>query len=90
VISLGRHTLGVIRQNYGLAIGVNSLGIVAGAAGTLNPFAAAVLHNLSSLVVLLNSARLVRYRESAPPLLPRAGAAEETSRRRASRRVPRA
>ncbi|MBX5490924.1 MAG: cation-translocating P-type ATPase [Chloroflexi bacterium] len=63
VIRLGRRTLAVIRQNYALSIGVNSLGIVAGALGTLNPFVAAVLHNASSLAVVLNSARLTRYRD---------------------------
>ncbi len=63
VVRLGRDTLRIIRQNYALSIGVNSLGILAGAAGTLNPFLAAVLHNLSSLAVLANSARLLRYRD---------------------------
>ena len=29
----------------------------------LNPFLAALLHNLSSLAVVLNSARLARYRD---------------------------
>jgi cation-transporting P-type ATPase C len=70
VIRLGRQTLAVIRQNYALSIGVNSLGIIAGALGTLNPFVAAVLHNASSLAVVLNSARLMRYRDllgSPPP-----------------------
>jgi cation-transporting P-type ATPase C len=70
VIRLGRHTLAVIRQNYALSIGVNSLGIVAGALGTLNPFVAAVLHNASSLAVVLNSARLTRYRDPNGASLP--------------------
>jgi cation-transporting P-type ATPase C len=63
VVYLGRSTLGVIRENYGLSIGVNSIGIVVGAFGALNPLVAAVLHNLSSLAVLANSARLIRYRD---------------------------
>ncbi|WP_251065532.1 hypothetical protein [Streptomyces sp. ISL-44] len=29
VVELSRHTLRVVRQNYGLAIGVNLLGLVA-------------------------------------------------------------
>jgi manganese/zinc-transporting P-type ATPase C len=64
VVRLGRATLRIIRQNYGLSIGVNTLGIVAGAAGTLNPFLAAVLHNLSSVAVLANSMRLFRYQQT--------------------------
>jgi cation-transporting P-type ATPase C len=63
VVYLGRSTLAVIRQNYGLSIGVNGIGILIGAAGGLNPLVAAVLHNLSSLAVLANSVRLIRYHD---------------------------
>ncbi|HEX3605987.1 MAG TPA: cation-translocating P-type ATPase [Candidatus Dormibacteraeota bacterium] len=63
VLRLGRHTLRVIGQNYGLAIGVNSLGLVAGALGRLNPVIAAVLHNASSVAVVVNSSRLTRWEE---------------------------
>ncbi|MBI3978884.1 MAG: cation-translocating P-type ATPase [Chloroflexi bacterium] len=65
VIHLGRHSLDVIRQNYALSIGVNSIGLVAGALGRLNPVLAAILHNLSSAAVVVNSARLIGYR--SPP-----------------------
>jgi cation-transporting P-type ATPase C len=68
VVRLGRATLGIIRQNYGLSIGVNTVGIIAGAAGSLNPFLAAVLHNLSSVAVLANSMRLFRYQPAAEPV----------------------
>jgi cation-transporting P-type ATPase C len=61
VIDLGRRTLRVVRQNYALAIGVNTLGLLAGTFGTLNPVLAAVLHNASSVAVVLNSSRLIRY-----------------------------
>jgi cation-transporting P-type ATPase C len=63
VLRLGRHTLRVIGQNYGLAIGVNSLGLVAGALGSLNPVLAAVLHNASSVAVVVNSSRLTRWED---------------------------
>jgi cation-transporting P-type ATPase C len=61
VVQLSRRTLQVVRQNYGLAIGVNVLGLLAGAGGSLSPVLAALLHNASSVAVVLNSARLVRY-----------------------------
>ncbi len=61
VIDLGRRTLRVVRQNYALAIGVNTLGLLAGTFGTLNPVLAAVLHNASSVAVVLNSSRLIGY-----------------------------
>jgi cation-transporting P-type ATPase C len=72
VVRLGRRTLVVIRQNYALAIGVNSLGILVGAAGWINPFVAALLHNLSTIAVVMSSSRLIGYRDPAPaaPALP--------------------
>jgi cation-transporting P-type ATPase C len=65
-IQLSRQTLHVIRQNYGLALGVNAGGIAFGAFGLLNPFLAAIMHNLSTLLVVLNSARLIKYNPEAP------------------------
>jgi cation-transporting P-type ATPase C len=65
-IRLSRQTLRVIRQNYGIALGVNAGGITLGAFGLLNPFLAAILHNLSTLLVVLNSARLIRYDPDEP------------------------
>ena len=60
-IRLSQHTIAIVRQNYTLALGVNSGGIVLGAFGMLNPLLAAVLHNLSTLLVVGNSARLVGF-----------------------------
>jgi cation-transporting P-type ATPase C len=60
-IVLSRRTIQLVRQNYGLALGVNSIGIVAGAFGALNPLLAAVLHNLSTICVVFNSTRLIKY-----------------------------
>ena len=64
VVEISRWTMRVIRQNYGMALGVNSAGLVLAAAGRINPIIAAVLHNLSTLLVIFNSARLIHY---SPP-----------------------
>ncbi|SCC47376.1 cation-transporting P-type ATPase C [Gordonia sp. v-85] len=64
---LGSHTVEVIRQNYGMSIAVNALGLVIGAGGALSPVLAAVLHNASSVAVVLNSSRLIRYQVDATP-----------------------
>jgi cation-transporting P-type ATPase C len=60
-IRLSQRTIAIIRQNYALALGVNAGGVVLGAFGLLNPLLAAVLHNLSTLLVVANSARLVAF-----------------------------
>ncbi|WP_246203459.1 hypothetical protein [Streptomyces tailanensis] len=70
VVELSRHTLRVVRRNYGLAIGVNLAGLLAGllagAGGSLNPVAAALLHNTSSIAVVGNSAGLVNHTPHLP------------------------
>ncbi|MET8541216.1 cation-translocating P-type ATPase [Kitasatospora sp. NPDC004799] len=66
VVELSRHTLRVVRQNYGLAIGVNLAGLLASAGGSLNPVLAALLHNTSSIAVVGNSARLVNHQPHLP------------------------
>jgi cation-transporting P-type ATPase C len=66
-VRLSRQTIEIIRQNYTIALGVNLGGILVGALGAINPFAAAVLHNLSTLLVVFNSARLIRYDPEAVP-----------------------
>ncbi|AUX34054.1 cation-transporting ATPase [Sorangium cellulosum] len=65
-LRLSRQALKVIRQNYGVALGVNAGGLMIGAMGALNPFIAAVLHNLSTILVVLNSARLIGYEPKRP------------------------
>jgi cation transport ATPase len=66
-LRLSRQTLQIIRQNYAIALGVNAGGVAVGALGLLNPFVAAILHNLSTLLVVLNSARLIRYDPEGSP-----------------------
>lgn len=64
LLELGGRTITVIKQNYGMAIAVNALGLVASAAGALSPVLAALFHNASSVAVAGNSARLIRYQLS--------------------------
>jgi len=62
VRDLGARGVDVIRQNYGMSIAVNAAGLVIGAGGALSPVLAAILHNASSVAVVANSSRLIRYR----------------------------
>jgi cation-transporting P-type ATPase C len=71
VMHISRRTMRVVRQNYSLALGVNSIGLYLAASGTINPIIAAVLHNLSTLLVVFNSSRLIRF---DPNGMSRAGA----------------
>ncbi|MGB3473986.1 MAG: manganese-exporting P-type ATPase CtpC [Mycobacterium sp.] len=62
VRDLGGRAVEVIRQNYGMSIAVNAVGLLIGAGGALSPVLAAILHNASSVAVVANSSRLIRYR----------------------------
>ncbi len=59
---LGARAVEVIQQNYGMSIAVNAAGLLIGAGGALSPVLAAILHNASSVAVVANSSRLIRYR----------------------------
>jgi cation-transporting P-type ATPase C len=59
---LGRRTIAAIKQNYGMSITVNTAGLAVSAGGALSPVLAAILHNASSVAVVGNSSRLIRYR----------------------------
>jgi Cd2+/Zn2+-exporting ATPase len=63
LVRLSRKSRGIINQNLGFGIMFIILGDSAAAAGWLPAVYAAVLHFAGSLVVVFNSARLVRYGE---------------------------
>lgn len=63
LVRLSRKTRSVITQNLGFGIAFIILGVAAAAADWLPLTYAAVLHFVGSLLVVFNSARLVRYGE---------------------------
>ncbi len=63
LVKLSRSTRAVINQNFMFGIVFIIVGLSAAAFGYLNPIVAAILHNVGSLIVIFNSARLVRKGE---------------------------
>jgi Cu+-exporting ATPase len=62
LVRLSRTTVAVIRQNIiGFAFGLNAVAVLLAALGILSPVAAAILHQAGSLLVLLNSMRLLAF-----------------------------
>jgi cation-transporting P-type ATPase C len=59
VIRLAKRTMGIIRQNFGISLVVNSAGLVLSSMGVLPVFWGAVLHNATTVMVVLNSGRLL-------------------------------
>ena len=72
-IFLSRRVLRVIRQNVWLfGVFLNLGGIIVASTGAIAPITAAFLHNLGSVAVVLNSARLAFQKDTlAPSLLDR-------------------
>lgn len=66
-LDISRRTLKTIKQNLmWFAIGFNAVAVSLAAVGILKPVAAAITHQISSLMVVLNSLRLLIYRTETP------------------------
>ncbi len=63
LVNLSRSTRSVINQNFLFGVVFILAGLPLAASGYLNPIVAAIMHNLGSLIVIFNSARLVRKGE---------------------------
>jgi Cd2+/Zn2+-exporting ATPase len=59
---LSRSTIRIIQFNIAFAVIFNALALIASGSGWLNPIWGAITHNIGSLLVVLNSARLIRLR----------------------------
>ncbi len=68
ILALSRRALGIIRQNiWGFAVAVNIAGIILAGTGVLSPIGAAIVHNVASLFVVINSGRLLTFRAQRGP-----------------------
>jgi len=63
LVRLSRVTRRVVMQNLGFGVAFITLGLVAAGKSWIPPVLAVVLHLVSSLVIVFNSARLVRFGE---------------------------
>lgn len=61
VVNLSRRTMDTVRQNFAATIGINTLCLILGSTGVLPVFWGSVFHNLSTIVVVANSTRLLFY-----------------------------
>lgn len=58
---LSRATMKIVHQNFAVVIGVNTLGLILGAASGISVMMSALLHNMSTIVVVANSLRLLFF-----------------------------
>ncbi len=65
LLDLSREALKAIRQNLAFSLGVLGVAVLLTIPGILTPISGALLHELSSIPVIANSARLITRR--GPP-----------------------
>lgn len=58
-IALGKRTMRIVQQNFAVTIAVNAAAMTMGALGFINPLLASIVHNASTLGVVLNSTRVL-------------------------------
>lgn len=62
VIGLSKKTIKTIKENFAMAIGINSLALVLGAIGIFPALYSSVIHNTTTLLVVGNSLKLLKYK----------------------------
>lgn len=60
-VNLSRDTMSIVKQNFATTVLVNTVGLFLGAIGVLPVFWGAVLHNMTTIAVVGNSARILFY-----------------------------
>ena len=63
LIALSRRMMTTIKVNMTFSMGLNFLAIVLAIIGTLNPVVGALVHNAGSVLVIVNSALLLKWRK---------------------------
>ena len=79
LVKLSRSTRAVINQNFLFGVFFIIGGLTLAAFGYVNAVVAAIMHNLGSLLVVFNSARLVRIGEELDPFMHKEEAATPTA-----------
>lgn len=59
VMELSGKTMEIVKQNFALVIGINTVGLILGATSNISVFWSAVMHNMSTIFVVGNSCRLL-------------------------------
>ncbi|MDO5378145.1 MAG: heavy metal translocating P-type ATPase [Clostridia bacterium] len=58
---LSRATMRIVQQNFAVVIGINTVGLVLGASSGVSVMMSALMHNMSTILVVANSLRLMFF-----------------------------
>ena len=63
LIALSKHMMTIIKLNITFSMGLNFLSIALAITGILNPVIGALVHNAGSVLVIINSALLLKWKK---------------------------
>lgn len=58
-VTLSRKAMSIVKQNFAATVGVNTVALLLGAGGVLPVFWGSVIHNLTTIIVIGNSSRVM-------------------------------
>ena len=61
---LSRETMRIVKQNFAMVVGINTVGLILGASSNISVMMSALMHNMSTILVVGNSLRLLFF----PPI----------------------
>ncbi len=61
---VSRETMRIVKQNFAMVVGINTVGLILGASSNISVMMSALLHNMSTILVVGNSLRLLFF----PPI----------------------
>ena len=58
---LSRETMRIVKQNFAMVVGINTVGLILGASSNISVMMSALMHNMSTILVVGNSLRLLFF-----------------------------
>ena len=58
---LSRETMRIVQQNFAMVVGINTVGLILGASSGISVMMSALMHNMSTILVVANSLRLMFF-----------------------------
>lgn len=65
LLKLSKHMMKTIKINLIFSMGLNFIAVILAMTGVLNPVVGALVHNIGSVIVIINSALLLKYDDSS-------------------------
>ena len=65
LLNLSKHMMKIIKINIAFSLGLNFIAVILAMTGVLGPVVGALVHNAGSVLVIINSALLLKYNKKS-------------------------